>query len=309
MNQAAGAGILYGALRVVAVCGAGVAAGLVAYAIGTWGRAPSLAARVQKHERYVRFEEPLLPQMWRFLRVLAGGRTVTSAFGSFYKASKIEGILEEAMFPWGLRSPNDVYAIGLPLGLGIGLALAYLSGMWIMLLTLPMFLGIGISIPVSALKLVAKGTRQAQIQEMWLLLSGLEIYLGAKYTLYDALREASGACNILREPIEKCLLEWGSLGAADALDNLGRAIRLPEAYIVITALRQAADMDASQLQSFMVMAAYQIDKTMEAHQARSRQIKPMLQSSAMVIPMFNIIALWTMPLAYGIQVRLNGVWM
>lgn len=289
--------------------GAGAAAGLFLYALATWGRAPSALDRTQKHERHIRLNEPLLPQLWRFLRVMTSGRTATSAFGSFFDSKRVAEHLEEAMYPWGLKTPNDVYAIGIPIGILITTVFWYMSGMWIVLLTLPMFLGAGVGLMVVALKVIAKGTRQAQIQELWLLLSGMEIYLGAKYTLYDSLREASGACVLLRGPIEKCLLEWGSVGASTALDNLSKTLKLPEAYMVISAIRQASDLDPANLAGFMMREGHRLDKTMEAQQSRSRQIKPMLQNATMAVPMFNVFAMWTFPLAYSIFARMGDVGM
>lgn len=286
----------------------GLSASLAVYAVATWGRPTTVRARTARIREWVRADEPLLPQLWRFLSVIASGRTVTAVAGSFsaFERSKVEVLLEDARHPWGFTKAGDVYAVGLSSGVILTLSAWYLSGLnLVALVAFPAFLMAGLGIPVIALKIVASGTRQAMVRELWTLMSGLEVYLASGYPLYYALKEATATCVLISPAIDRALLQWGSAGPGAALDQLGKELRLPEAFLVIGAIRQAVDADPSSLATFMMRESIRLDKAMEANQARSAQVKPMLQNAALFIPMFNIFILWTAPWAYSVFAQLE----
>lgn len=292
-----------------AIIAAGLSVGLAVWGVGTWGQAQSVHRRTARIRHLVRRDEPLLPQLWRFVKVVASARTVGQVVGSLraFDRVRLDNLLVEARQPWGMNSASDVYATGLALGAVIQGALAYLTGFnFIVLAMVPVSIVAGLGMPVLILKVMAAGTRQAMIRELWTLMSGLEVYLQAGNTMYDALREAGAACPLLSTYIDRALLGWGAIGPGAALDELGRELRLPEAFLVIGAIRQAVDQDPVTLLAFMMRESTRLDKAMEAAQARSSQIKPMLQNALLMLPAFNIFILMTAPWAYSVFDQLQG---
>lgn len=292
-----------------AIIGAGLSVGLALWGVGTWGQSRSVRHRTSRIRNLVRNDEPLLPQLWRFIKVIASARTVGKVAGSFsaFERDRLDDLLAEAQYPWGMNNSSDVYATGLAIGAVIQVALAYLSSFNIIALAaIPLSIMAGLGIPVVLLKILAAGTRQAMIRELWTLMSGLEVYLQSGSTLYDALKEAGAACPLVSPYIDRTLLKWGAIGPAAALDELGRELRLPEAFLVIGAIRQAVDQDPVTLATFMLRESTRLDKAMEASQAKSAQIKPMLQNALLMLPAFNIFILMTAPWAYGVFTQLQG---
>lgn len=295
-------------LRWYAILGTGLSLSLAVWLIGTRGRRQSHAHRLPLR-RVVRVEEPLLSQLWRFITVLAGARGVGAFIGSFsaFERDNLNQLTRKARYPWGMRSANDVYAVGLTAALIVQLTITYLANFNpLVIAIIPLSIMIGLGIPVLSLKLYAAGIRQAMIRELWTLMSNLEVYLAAGHTLYDALKEAAAACPLLSENLDRALLKWGAVGPADALDELSRDLHLPEAFMVIGAIRQAVDQDPATLALFMLRESTRLDKAMEAAQARSAQIKPMLQSALLILPAFNIFLLMTAPWAYAVYVQLQA---
>lgn len=288
------------------IIGSALSLTLLVWLIGT--------ARLRLHMRTsvhptLRSDEPILPQFWRFVRVLASTRGVGALLGSFsaFEPARLNRLAKDARHPWGIRSAIDVYAIGLITALLLELAFLYLSSFNpLAFATIPLSLMLGMALPVLALHLVARGVRQAMLRDLWTLMNVLELYLAAGYPLYDALREALPACPYLSPYLDRMLLRWGSVGPAAALDDLAADLQLPEAHLVIGALRQAVDHSPASLATFMLRESMRLDRAMDAAHQRSTQIKPLLQQAVLVLPAVNAFLLLTAPWAYAVYLQLQA---
>lgn len=295
------------ALNYGALVMAGLAAMVIAYLVQTWGRRHRLWQRTEAARVQIRLQEPLLVQLWRLLRLMGGVRVMERLMSGFslFDRDRLEELLADARYPMGLRTVLDIRAVGVSVGVVLLLTLLYLAESALVLAALPILVLVGMLVPVVMLRLAARNVRQVMVRELWLLMSGLEVYLQAGYPLYDALKESASACPTIGEAVGKALLQWGSAGRLEALDELGRTLRLPEAFLVIGAIRQATEQDAAGLVPFMMRESMRLDKVMEAAQTKSRQLKPVLQNLALMVPMFNVFALWTAPIAYSVFSQLQ----
>lgn len=288
---------------------AGLAIGMLVYTIITWGHVPVRQEQQEPRPEEPWRHEPLYIRLWWLLKRVVSGRALSSILGSFslFEPVRVEEIIRQAGFPWGMRTASDCYASGVVFGGVFFAAITYLAGFNpVLVATIPLFLMIGVSAMVGLLKLVALNRHQQMVRELWTLLTGLELYMQAGFPLYFALKEAAATCAMIAPVVDRSLMLWSSVSPRAALDQLGKELNLPEAFLVVSVLRQALDIDPASVAVFISREAARLDKMLEAQQSQSAQLKPMFQNAVMMIPMFNLFMLWTAPMAYSIFLQMSS---
>lgn len=286
----------------------GMAAVNVGYTIVTWGQKPMPVTR--RLQDWAWTNEPLLSRLWKHLVNLMTGRGVERLAKQLqgFDGESLQRLVRNARHPLGLRRPAEIYGVGVLVGLVTWWVIGYMAGasvIWFALL--PIILLGGISLVVAWLKIRANDVREQMVKEVWIMLSALEIYLGAGFTLESALEGAASAVTLLRGPILQAVSRCAPEGRERALDLLSRDLELPEAYMVLSAIRTVADQAPSTILPFLVREGARLEKFEEAANQKKLKLRPLMQDLILLIPAFNVVLVFLWPWLYAVAQKLEGV--
>lgn len=159
------------------------------------------------------------------------------------------------------------------------------------------FTATGLLIEPVTKKLYAKTHVFKKMREVAILYETVDLLTRANFTIRQSLQMALPLLNVIRPSVEKCIDRY-NVGPERALSELGSAIGLKEADILVSALMTAESLGTEKMTGVLEEGANRLEDLRNALAEARVAGRPIYMTVYVFLPLTSLIGMAVAPLAY-----------